>query len=192
MGMDGASRGPQSPSEALDRVVRAARRGDPDAWDQLYRALAGRVVGYLRMQRAAEPEDLTSEVFLAVFRNIGSFSGSEAQFRAWVFVTAHRRLLDERRRLGRRDEERMALAMPPSAGDTEEEALRALGTEHVEELCARLSADQRAVLLLRLVGDLSVEQVAEVLGKSSGAVKALQHRAIAALSRIAEREGVPG
>ena len=83
-------------------------------------------------------------------------------------------------------------AVHRNGGDTEEDALRSLGTEHVEELCARLPVEQRAVLLLRLVGDLSIDQVAEVVGKSPGAVKALQRRAIAALSRMAEREEVAG
>jgi RNA polymerase sigma factor (sigma-70 family) len=189
--MEGARRACASADDDLDAVIEAAREGDRTAWEHLYSALAARVAGYLRMQRAAEPEDLTSEVFLAVFRNIHTFSGGETQFRAWVFVIAHRRLLDERRRLGRRDEEPLDIAAPSATGDTEDDALRALGTEHVEALCARLPSDQRGVLLLRLVGDLSVDQIADVLGKSPGAVKALQRRAIAALGRLAERNGAP-
>jgi RNA polymerase sigma factor (sigma-70 family) len=187
--MDRASRGRARQLDDLDRVITAARRGERAAWEHLYRSLAGGVAGYLRMQGAAEPDDLTSEVFLAVFRNVENFSGSEAQFRSWVFVIAHRRLLDERRRLGRRDEEPLDLATVSVLGDTEEDALRALGTEQVEALCARLSCEQRGVLLLRLVGDLSIDQVADVLGKSPGAVKALQRRALVALGQIAEREG---
>jgi RNA polymerase sigma factor (sigma-70 family) len=189
--MEGARRTCASAGDDLDAVIEAAREGDRTAWEHLYSALAARVAGYLRMQRAAEPEDLTSEVFLAVFRNIHTFSGGETQLRAWVFVIAHRRLLDERRRLGRRDEEPLDIAAPSATGDTEDDALRALGTEHVEALCARLPSDQRGVLLLRLVGDLSVDQIADVLGKSPGAVKALQRRAIAALGRLAERNGAP-
>ena len=189
--MEDASGARTSPGDDLDAVIPAARQGDPLAWEHIYRSLAGRVASYLRVQRAAEPEDVTSEVFLAVFRNIHNFSGDEAQFRAWVFVIAHRRLLDERRRLGRRDEEPLDIAAANATGDTEDDALRALGTERVEALCARLPSDQRGVLLLRLVGDLSVDQVAGVLGKSPGAVKALQRRALAALCRLAERNGAP-
>lgn len=187
--MDRASRGRVRRDDDLQTVIAAARRGERSAWERIYRSLAGAVAGYLRMQGAAEPDDLTSEVFLAVFRNVRNFSGSDAQFRSWVFVIAHRRLLDERRRLGRRDEEPLDLSAVSVLGNTEEEALRALGTEQVEALCGRLPCDQRSVLLLRLVGDLSVDQVAQVLGKSPGAIKALQRRALVALGRIAEREG---
>jgi RNA polymerase sigma-70 factor (ECF subfamily) len=189
--MDGASRGSTVRDDDLQSVIDAARRGDPAAWERLYRSLAGPVAGYLRMQGAAEPDDITSEVFIAVFRNIRDFSGTAAQFRGWVFVIAHRRLLDERRRRARRDEEPIDVTAARSAGDAEEDALRVLGTERVEALCARLAPDQRDVLLLRVVADLSVDQVAGVLGKSPGAIKALQRRAIGALGRLAEREGAP-
>src|SRR5690606_5119335 len=87
-----------------EAVLAAARRGDPEAWRRLYESVAGRVAGYLRTQGAEEPEDLTSEVFVAVVRNFSKFVGDEAQFRSWVFVIAHRRLIDERRRRARRHE----------------------------------------------------------------------------------------
>jgi RNA polymerase sigma-70 factor (ECF subfamily) len=70
----------------------------PWAFERLYADLAPVVAGYLRVQGAAEPEDLTSEVFLGVFTGIDSFEGSETQFRSWVFTIAYSRLVDERRR----------------------------------------------------------------------------------------------
>ena len=174
-----------------DAVLAAAREGDPVAWRQLYDSIAGRIAGYLRTQGAKEPEDLTSEVFLAVIRHLPSFVGGEAQFRSWVFVIAHRRLLDERRRLSRRDEVAMGDddVVGPS-GNVEHDALARLGTERVAEICQRLAPDQRDVLLLRLVGDLTIDQVADVVGKSSGAVKALQRRGLGAIHRMTQREGV--
>jgi RNA polymerase sigma factor (sigma-70 family) len=173
-----------------DAVIAAARRGDRRAWERIYLALSGRVAGYLRLQGAAEPEDLTSEVFLSVFRSLHTFSGTEAQLRSWVFVIAHRRLVDDRRRRGQRDAESLDVAAVGTIGDTEEDALRELGTRHVEAMCAQLAPDQREVLLLRVVGDLSVEQVADVLGKTAGAVKSLQRRALAAIARVADGEGI--
>jgi RNA polymerase sigma-70 factor (ECF subfamily) len=77
-----------------------------------------------------------------------------------------------------------------AGGDVEDDALVRLGTARVRELCARLSVDQRDVLLLRLVAGLTVEQVAETVGKSVGATKALQRRGLAALQRELERRGV--
>ncbi len=197
---------PRGGIEDFDALLAEVQAGRPSAWDRCYRWLAPAVGGYLRMQGAREVDDLTSEVFLAIFRNIGTFSGTEANFRSWVFVIAHRRLQDERRRRFRRpaadplDEGsierlgRMAAADPGCpAPDTsaETEALRAISTDRVGELCARLAPDQREVVLLRVLGDLTVDQVAEVLGKSSGAVKQLQRRAFEALRRLVDREGVP-
>jgi RNA polymerase sigma factor (sigma-70 family) len=182
----------------FDAVLAAARGGAPWAFERMFTALAPAVTGYLRAQGSAEPEDLTSEVFVAILRNLHSFQGDEAGFRSWVFTIAHRRLLDERRRRGRRplpepltataaDAGRESLAADDVAGEID----RLLGAERVRALCDRLVPDQRDVLLMRLLGDLSIEQIAGMLGKSRGAVKALQRRGLAAVGRLLEHEGVP-
>ena len=174
-------------------MLAAAQRGDGAAFEQLYRVLAPAVAGYLRLQGATDAEDLTNEVFLGVFTGIRKFRGHEEQFRSWVFTIAHRRLTDDRRRWGRRpalteDADVEGAASP--AGDVEEEALRRLSTERVRALAESLAPDQRDVVLLRMVGGLTVEHVAEALGKSPTAVKALQRRALGALRRLFDRQGV--
>src|SRR3990170_6290762 len=83
-------------------VLAEAQRGERWALERIYRALGPVVTGYLRTQGAVEPEDLTSEVFVGVLRKVAGFRGDEPAFRSWVFMIAHRRLLDERRRLRRR------------------------------------------------------------------------------------------
>jgi RNA polymerase sigma factor (sigma-70 family) len=184
----------------FDAVLTAARDGAPWALERMFTALAPAVTGYLRVQGSAEPEDLTSEVFVAILRNLGNFQGDEAGFRSWVFTIAHRRLLDERRRRTRRpppepltDTADVLAPASPATDDVEEAIDRSLGAERVRALCDRLVPDQRDVLLLRLLGDLSIEQIAGTLGKSKGAVKALQRRGLAAIGRLLEREreGVP-
>ena len=178
---------------SFDEVLSAAQAGAGWAAGRLWTSLAPAVAGYLRAQGVAEPDDLTSEVFIGVYRSLGSFSGSEEQFRSWVFTIAHRRLTDERRRAGRRPPPVGGLEPdegPPGAS-AEQEALRRLSVERVRSLCERLVPDQRDVLLLRLVGGLTVEEVAATLGKSEGAVKALQRRALVAARKIVDREGVP-
>ncbi len=102
-----------------------------------------------------------------------------------MFTIAHRRLLDERRRSRRTPATRPLEdgEFEAPGGDVEREALESLGGQWVSEVLAELSDDQRDVILLRVVGDLSVADVAATLGKRPGAVRALQHRAIGALRR---------
>jgi RNA polymerase sigma-70 factor, ECF subfamily len=177
----------------FDAVLAAAQGGAPTALERIFIALAPVVAGYLRAQGAHEPDDLTSEVFVAVLRNVGRFSGDEAGFRSWVFTIAHRRLLDERRTYGRRPAmTELGEAVDfPGLDDVEATVDRTLRTEWVRAACDQLAPDQRDVLLLRLLGRLTVEEVAAALGKSPGAVKALQRRGFRAIGRVLDREEVP-
>jgi len=176
---------------AFDSVLTAAQGDAPWAYERLWRALAPAVVSYLRLQGAADPDDLCSETFLGAFRSLASFRGGEDDFRSWLFTIAHRRLTDERRRAGVRPQ-RGAEAVPETAaGDVEDDAFRALGASRVRELCESLAPAQRDVLWLRLVADLTVEQVAATLDRTPGAVKQLQRRGLQALRHVLSSEGVP-
>lgn len=178
--------------DRFEEVLSAAQRGSGRAFAELYADAAPAVAGYARLRGSPDPEALTNEVFLGVFRRLPAFSGSERQFRSWVFTIAHRRVLDERRRARARPQTVLGRALQDGApvGDVEEEALAALGTQRVRELLDRLTDDQRDVLLLRLLGDLTVAQVAAVLGKRPGAVKQLQRRGLDALRAELARRGV--
>ena len=169
-----------------------ARDGDEAAWAEIYAELAPVVLGYLRANGAPDPEDVLSEAFLQVARDIGGFEGDQASFRAWVFTITHHRLIDARRRSARRPVELSPEPPEPRArvADAAEEALNRIGLERVQEVLAGLSDEQREVLLLRLVGDLSIESVARAMGKRPGAVKALQRRGLAAIKRDLTRKGV--
>ena len=187
-----SGRGPRI-GDGFEAILASAQRGDGVAFERLYRVLAPAVAGYLRLQGAVDSEDLTNEVFVGVFTSIGAFRGHEEQFRSWVFTIAHRRLTDDRRRRGRRPALAEGADVDETAqlgGDVEEEALRRLSTERVRALADALAPDQRDVVLLRMVGGLTVEQVAEAVGKSPTAVKALQRRALGALRRLFDRQGV--
>jgi RNA polymerase sigma-70 factor (ECF subfamily) len=182
------------PGLEFTEVLDAARRGDSCAYRDLYEALAGRVCGYLRCHGASDPEDLTSEVFLRAFRRLSRFEGGEPQFRAWVFTIAHNLLLDDRRRCGARVATSDLAGRGVdcvAGGDVEDEAMSNLRSDWVDDALAQLSPDQRSVLTLRVVADLSVEQVAKVMGKPAGAVKALQRRGLAALRRQVEGTVTP-
>lgn len=175
-----------------DDVLAAAAEGRAWALRALYDELAPRVHGYLLARGAAEPEDLTSEVFLAVFPRLSTVTGGRAGLRTLAFSVAHARLVDDLRRRSRQP----ALAElvpgqdPRVSPSAEDEALDALGVRHALDLLTRLPDAQREVLALRHVADLSIDQVAEVLGRSPGAVKQLQRRGLLALKELLAREGV--
>jgi RNA polymerase sigma factor (sigma-70 family) len=180
--------------DAFEPLIAAASAGAPWAWDRLYRWLAPAVVGYLRSQGLREADDVASEVWVGIFRNIDRFVGDETQFRSWVFVIAHRRLQDEWRRMVRRPEPDSLHDGEPfdhtTGMDVEAAALSRLAAERLQDACSDLAPDQRDVVLLRTVADLTVDQVADVLGKSPGAVKALQRRGFGRLRRLLADQGV--
>src|SRR5262249_24898944 len=178
--------------ERFSSIVEAAREGSEAAWQELYTDLAPVVLGYLRANGAPDPEDVLGEVFLQVARDIAGFDGDERGLRSWVFTIAHHRLIDARRHSARRPVELSAEPPEPPgrADDAADEALARIGTEEVQRVLSLLSDDQRAVLLLRVVGDLSIEDVAKAVGKRPGAVKALQRRGLASVKRELARKGV--
>ncbi|MBW3663662.1 MAG: RNA polymerase sigma factor [Actinobacteria bacterium] len=178
--------------EAFDDVLAAAQAGAGWAFERLYEHLAPTVTGYLRLQGAREPDDVASETFLAVFRGLGSFEGTEQQFRSWVFTIAHRRLLDERRYWSRRPSttELEPGTDVPTGETTEDDVVHKLRQEQVGELLADLPSTQRDVLLLRIVGGLTVDETADTIGKRPGAVKQLQRRGLLRVKQILAARGV--
>lgn len=178
--------------EELEEALVAAAAGQPQALRVLYEELAPRVKGYLTYRGASEPEDLTSEVFLAVFPRLCTVTGGYGGLRTLVFSVAHARLVDDLRRRSRRPQvvgyepERDPRTSPSSA----DEATAGLEAEHTIELLSGLPDDQRDVLMLRLLADLTVDQVAQALGKSRGAVKQAQRRGLIKLRAALVAEGV--
>jgi RNA polymerase sigma-70 factor (ECF subfamily) len=177
------------PDQLDDAVIAAARRGDATAFTTIWRVLAPKVAGYLAARGAEDPDGLTSDVFLAVLPKLRDVTGGAAGLRTFVFSVAHARMVDEARRRARRPatvafDVAQHDSIAPSA---EQQALDELDTDHVRGVLARLPADYRDVLALRVIGDLSVEQAATALGRSTGAVKQLQRRALLALRAELER-----
>jgi RNA polymerase sigma factor (sigma-70 family) len=171
--------------ERFTTLLEAARQGSEAAWQELYDGLAPVVLGYLRANNAPDPEDVLSEAFLQVARDIATFEGDERGFRSWVFAIAHHRLIDARRHSARRPVD-LSAEPPEPTGPTDDAAgapLARIGVEEVHRVLGLLSEDQRAVLLLRVLGDMSIEDVAKAVGKRPGAVKALQRRGLAAVKR---------
>lgn len=176
---------PDAPGDEIDA-------GADSLFSQAYRDLAPAVLGYLRARGVADSEAVTQDVFIALYPRMGSVTGGAAGLKTLVFTIAHARSVDHHRRLARTprlvgyDPEDQTRAEP----STEELALgRGLGIG-ILTLLDGLSADQREVIALRVIADLSLEQTAAITGRSTGAVKQLQRRALLALRRqLATHQG---
>ena len=172
-------------------VLADAQAGESWALQQLFAELGPGVVGYFRTQGVRDADEFANEVFLRAFRLLGDFTGPEAAFRSWVFTIAHNLLVDDRRRNGRAPQlVELGAVAEIHGGDAEADGMRALSEHDIRQLLSRLSPDQRDVIVLRVVVDLSIDDVARTLGKRVGAVKALHRRALAALRRELSGEAV--
>lgn len=185
--------------EQFTGVLAAAQEGGDWAVAVLYRWLHPAVVGYLRGRAGDDAEDLAAETWLAVARGLQGFSGDEAAFRSWVFTIAHRRLVDHHRARSRRLRTRSLVgddgsggtlddgggADPAGPDDPAGEVVAAVTSDDaVRRIVALLPPDQAEIVLLRVVAELPVDDVARITARRPGTVRVLQHRA---LRRLAER-----
>jgi RNA polymerase sigma-70 factor (ECF subfamily) len=160
----------------------AARAGDDAAFTAIYHALAGKVAGFVRGRGVRDVDDVVNEVFLGVFRNFATFDGDASAFRSWLFTIARFKAADSLRAAGRSQSTTVAELPDVSAGNVEVDAMDSLSGD-ISELLDVLTDEQREVILLRIVADLSLAQVAEITNRPAGAVKSIQHRALASLRR---------
>lgn len=169
---------------SFQQCIGDARDGHPEAWTELYDRLAPMVYAYLRTQSLDDPDDVAGETFLQVVRDIHRFEGTERQFRSWVLTIAHHRMLDARRARARRPSQSMPTEALPQGSPFDETTTPVLETaqwETIESVLSKLTTDQREVVVLRVVSELTLEETAQVLDRTVGSVKALQHRAYNAL-----------
>jgi RNA polymerase sigma-70 factor (ECF subfamily) len=167
-----------------ESLVRRAQKHDQEAFAQLYEGYFDRIYRYitLKIGDAVEAEDLTQQVFLNSLRSISSFKWRGRPFSAWLYRIAHNQVVDYLRKKKRTDlplEETLA----GGGDDPRLAAERKLDVEQVLAASRQLTEAQREVISLRFTSELSIAQVAEVMGKSQGAVKALQHSGIVALRK---------
>jgi len=182
-----ASYGSGTTIEDFEKVLEEARTGAEWAAAVLFDALQPSLLRYLRWEEPGAADDLAGETWLAVAEHIQDFTGDEAALRAWVFSVARRRLADHRRRGARRRTQSVApqdLNEVPGGADPADVVLEALSAQQaIDHLVAALSPGQAEVLVLRVVARLSVEDVAQILGKRPGTVRVIEHRALRRLSR---------
>lgn len=171
-------------------LLRQAQQGDELAFNSLFRQTQPVVLKYLAaIGGMAMAEDIASETWVSVIRDLNNFSGDEpAAFRAWVLSIARRRWIDEVRRRTRRPEALVDVIpdITPAADDVEAAADRSAGTQWALDVLSTLPPDQAEIIALRVIADLDVHATAQLVGKSPGAVRVTAHRA---LRRLAEQLG---
>ncbi|MFI5768150.1 RNA polymerase sigma factor [Streptomyces sp. NPDC051658] len=171
----------------LTAAVLAAQDGDEDAFRTVYRAVQPRLLGYIRtLVGEPDAEDVASESWLQIARDLDRFSGDADRFRGWAARIARNRALDHLRMRGRRPAvggDESELSERPAESDTAGEAMEALATGRTMSLIAQLPQDQAEAVVLRVVVGLDAKSAAQTLGKRPGAVRTAAHRG---LKRLAE------
>ena len=174
------------------RLVERAQNGDREALEELYLIHFDRIYSYLQMTvgNRHDAEDLTNQTFVKMLERIGSFEWRKVPISAWLFRIAHNLAMDHFRAHRRWQPEEE----PPEPADSaelsaEEEAMQSIGRQSMLEMIEGLSPDQQQVLTLKFVFNFPNGDVATILGKTEGAVKSLQHRALASLQRELAKTG---
>jgi len=177
-------------AEHLRDLVARGQQGDREALEELYLIHFDRIYSYLHVSvgNRHDAEDLTTQTFLKMLEKIGSFRWQSAPFSAWLFRIAHNLAMDHFRANRRWQPEEEVPEPPLSDAEPSAElrALQTIGRESMLKLIERLSPEQQQVLTLKFVFNLPNSDVAAVLDKTHGAVKSLQHRALASLQKEIE------
>ncbi len=167
-------------------LVRRAQQRDQAALTQLYEENFDRIYRYivLKIGDRTEAEDMTQQVFLNALKSISSYKWKGMPFSAWLFRIAHNQIVDYYRKKSRRAT--VPLDESITAGDSDPRKLteRKVEIEQMAQATKKLTKAQQEVISLRFAGDLSIAEAARAMGKSEGAIKALQHSAIAALRKV--------
>jgi RNA polymerase sigma-70 factor (ECF subfamily) len=180
----------ESETKRVRELVDRAQRGDRDALEELYLIHFDRIYGYLHVSvgNRHDAEDLTTQTFLKMLESIGKFRWQSAPFSAWLFRIAHNLAMDHFRASKRwQPEEEVPEPPPDESTSAEAGALEAIGQKSLLELIEDLSPEQQQVLTLKFVFNFANAEAATILGKTEGAIKSLQHRALVSLQKQLEK-----
>ncbi|MFF3310999.1 RNA polymerase sigma factor [Streptomyces sp. NPDC002952] len=193
MGQGGEPRRVQAYDGELGVAVGRAQEGDEAAFAVAYRIVQPGLLGYLRGLVGDDAEDVASDAWLEIARDLGRFRGDGAGFRGWTATIARHRALDHLRRQRVRPRAtalEQDLLELPGTHSTHDQALESLSTEYTLELVGGLPRDQAEAVLLRVVVGLDGPAAARVLGKRPGAVRTAAHRGLKRLARELGARGV--
>lgn len=176
-----------APPDGLDAALSAARTGDEDAFRTLYRDVNPRLLRYLRTLVGDEAEDVASEAWLHIARDLPSFDGDMDGFRGWSATIARHRAIDHIRHRKRRpagDAPADGLVDRPASDDTEKTVLDTLSAQQALAMIGRLPREQAEIIILRVVVGLDAKTVGRMLGKRAGAVRTAAHRGLRRLETL--------
>jgi RNA polymerase sigma-70 factor, ECF subfamily len=173
-----------SQPNVLDGALDRASRGDEAGFLELWRALQPRLLRYLRVVGCDDPEDVASETWLQVVRDLHRFSGGEEDFRRWLFTIGRHRAVDAARARSRRPVSPSSVGLDILADShlVEDQVLDGMSVQHAVALLAGLSKDQAEAVALRVIAGLDTPDVARILGKSPGAIRVALHRGLKTLA----------
>ena len=185
----------RSNTDDLRRLVELAQQGDREALEALYLLHFDRIYSYLHMSvgNRHDAEDLTTQTFLKMLEAIGRFRWQSAPFSAWLFRIAHNLAMDHFRATKRwQPEEEVPEPDADESTSAEAGALESIGRKSMLELIEDLSPEQQQVLTLKFVFNFANAEAATILGKTEGAIKSLQHRALVSLQKQLEKREQAG
>ncbi|MEO6795814.1 MAG: sigma-70 family RNA polymerase sigma factor [Candidatus Dormibacter sp.] len=175
----------KAPADDDRPLVERARRGDQDAIRALFERYFDRIYNYVyaRLGRAEDAEDLAIDTMTRSLTRLDLFHDQGVAFSSWVYRIAHNATIDHYRRQGKVTLVPLEHATLPQSADPSDLAVEQLSNDDLRTAIRDLTEEQQQVLILRFFQDLTAAQVADIMGKSVGAVQALQHRALASLER---------
>ena len=176
------------------RLIQRAQQGDRQALGELYERHVDPIYRYIRtrVRDDAVAEDLTAEVFIKALEGLSEYEARGYPFQAWLYRIARARTVDYWRRQERRREVALEETIPTEGSHPEELVEMQDQWGRAMDLVAQLTDDQQDVLILRFIGELTLSEVAAALGKSTGSVKSLQHRALSSLARLLDEQTAVG
>ena len=180
----------ESEAKRVRVLVDRAQKGERGALEELYLIHFDRIYSYLHVSvgNRHDAEDLTTQTFLKMLESIGRFRWQSAPFSAWLFRIAHNLAMDHFRANKRwQPEEEVPEPEPDEVTSAETGALESIGRKSMLELIEDLSPEQQQVLTLKFVFNFANAEAATILGKTEGAIKSLQHRALVSLQKQLER-----
>lgn len=167
-----------------EELIKRAKEGDREAWGHLYELYIDKVYRYIASRvEPMEAEDITEQVFLKAFQSIHSFKLKGIPFSSFLFTLARNLLIDWKRKEGARQRYITKEIAPPQF-NPEEMAEKRMMMEEMKKAIDKLTPAQQEVIRLRFAAGLSCEETAKIMGKSIGAIKALQHTALNNLRRM--------